>query len=135
MRKYWFGIDEKVRFAIMASVNMALRFMIFSGLALLFSPERYQLLLAAFASYKFLVFPAEGNHLHQYAKSLLIWICSYFINILILTFLIERERWDPYLAQAAAISFLLIVNYLLFKHFAFKPHRPSLLAKIYDIFD
>lgn len=33
MRKYWFGIDEKVRFAIMASVNMALRFMIFSGLA------------------------------------------------------------------------------------------------------
>ena len=47
MRKYWFGIDEKVRFAIMASVNMALRFMIFSGLALLFSPERYQLLLAA----------------------------------------------------------------------------------------
>ena len=104
MRKYWFGIDEKVRFAIMASVNMALRFMIFSGLALLFSPERYQLLLAAtwfvssfiaFASYKFLVFPAEGNHLHQYAKSLLIWICSYFINILILTFLIEREHWDP----------------------------------------
>lgn len=73
--------------------------------------------------------------MHQYAKSLLIWICSYFINILILTFLIEREHWDPYLAQAAAISFLLIVNYLLFKHFAFKPHRPSLLAKIYDIFD
>lgn len=36
MRKYWFGIDEKVRFAIMASINMALRFMIFSGLALLF---------------------------------------------------------------------------------------------------
>lgn len=36
MRKYWFAIDEKVRFAIMASVNMALRFMIFSGLALLF---------------------------------------------------------------------------------------------------
>ena len=144
MRKYWFGIDEKVRFAVMASINMVLRFLIFSVLALIFSPDRYQLLLAvtwfvssfiAFASYKFLVFAAEGSHVHQYAKSLLIWIFSYFLNILILSLLIEWKHWNPYQAQAAAISFLLILNYLLFKHFAFTQHQPNLLAKIYDIFD
>ena len=144
MIKTWFNIDERIRFAFLASVNMTLRFLIFALLCFLFSAHNYQLLLAftwfvssfiAFASYKFLVFSAQGNHLHQYLKSLLIWIFSYLVNVLILQYLIETLAWSPYYAQALAITFLLATNYLLFKHFAFH-HRPkSFLARLFDIFD
>lgn len=144
MTKLWFNIDERIRFAFLASFNMALRFLIFAMLCFFFSAQNYQILLAftwfvssfiAFASYKFLVFSVEGNHLHQYLKSLLIWIFSYLINVIILQYLIETLAWSPYLSQALAISVLFITNYLLFKHFAFHHHHKSLLARIFDIFD
>lgn len=142
--KCWFNVDERIRFAFLASINMALRFFIFALLCFLFSARNYQMLLAftwfissfiAFASYKFLVFSAEGNHLRQYLKSLLIWIFSYVINVFILQYLIETLAWSPYYAQALAISALLVTNYLLFKHFAFHHHPKSLFARLYDFFD
>ncbi len=144
MHKHWFTLDEKIRFAIMAAINMFLRFVIFTGLGLMYSPQHYQILLAitwfvssfiAFACYKFLVFSAEGNHLPQYLKSLAIWIFSYFINVFLLGFMVEELLWNPYAAQALAICFLLVTNYLLFKHFAFKHRHRGFFARIYDVLD
>ena len=144
MLKSWFLIDEKIRFALLASLNMIFRFVLFAFLCLLLSSQNYQLLLAAtwffssfiaFYSYKLLVFSASGNHWHQYVKSLLIWIFSYIINVFILQYLVENLKWSPYPAQAVAITFLLATNYLLFKHFAFKKHPQTFLARQYDIFD
>ncbi len=144
MSKFWFSIDEKIRFAFLASINMALRFLLFALLCFLFTVQHYQLLLAitwfltsfiAFASYKFLVFSAKGNHVYQYLKSLVIWIFSYLINVVILQYLIETLAWSPYYAQALAISFLLITNYLLFKHFAFHHHTKNFLGRLFDIFN
>ena len=37
----------------------------------------------AFLIYKYLVFTSIGNHLHQYIKSLIIWVGSYIVNIFI----------------------------------------------------
>ncbi len=144
MSKKWFSIDERIRFLISATFVMFLRFLIFSALGLIYSPVHYQIILAitwatssifAFVIYKFLVFTAPGNHLHQYLKSLVIWTLSYFFNTLILMLLIDILNMGPYISQAIAISFLLLTNYLLFKHFAFKHSHSNIVTKIYDILD
>ena len=130
MARRWFLIDEKVRFVIAGIVNMAIRYLIFVLLGLAFSVSRYQLVLLAtwllssviaFFSYKHLVFRTEGNHLKEFVKSLLIWCLSYVLNAALLEVLAGRLAWNVYLAQAAAIVLIVVVNYLLFKHFAFRP--------------
>lgn len=144
MIKHWFLIDEKLRFLICASLVMFLRFLIFSGLLIIYSPKHYQIILAftwlfssffAFLIYKYLVFTSIGNHLHQYIKSLIIWVGSYIVNIFILALFIEKLTLSPYLAQGIAILLLLTTNYLLFKHFTFKKGDKSIVTKIYDILD
>ncbi|MBR5154374.1 MAG: GtrA family protein [Alphaproteobacteria bacterium] len=129
MTKIWFLIDEKLRFLTLATLVMSGRFLIFSGLGVLFSPKHYQIILAitwlvssylAFLLYKHLVFISKGNHWKQYMKSLLIWCVSYVINVFLLNLLVEGLFFSPFVAQGLIILFLLITNYLLFKYFAFK---------------
>ena len=143
--QHWFTLDERVRFAITASCNMGLRYLICVALVFAFGNLHYQLTLLlmwlissfiAFYSYKKLVFATEGNHLQEYLKSISIWILSYFINAGVLVLLVEKLDWNLYLAQAVAIGFLLVTNYLLFKHFAFR--KPSPLRrweKLLSMFD
>lgn len=144
MKQRWFLLDEKIRFLISATFVMFLRFLIFSGLGIIYTPTHYQIILAitwgvssifAFIIYKFLVFTIGGNHLHQYLKSLIIWIASYFINILMLMLFIDKFHINPYMSQGIAILILLITNYILFKHFAFKKDKNNIVTKIYDILD
>ena len=143
---HWFETDERVRFTIMASLNMGMRYLLFVFLSLIFTTLHYQLVLLAmwlissfiaFYSYKKLVFATQGNHLKEYLKSISIWILSYFINAGVLALLISHWQVNLYLAQAFAISFLLITNYLLFKHFAFRQPAPlkpwEKLLKFFDI--
>lgn len=141
----WSAIDERVRFAIAASCNMGLRYLIFVALVFAFGSLHYQLTLLfmwlissfiAFYSYKKLVFVTQGNHLQEYLKSISVWILSYFINAGILSLLVDKLMFNLYLAQGIAISFLLITNYLLFKHFAFsRPHPLSWWEKLLSMFD
>ena len=140
----WFTLDEKLRFVIAGTVNMGLRYLIFVALGLIFSVGHYQLILlstwllssgVAFASYKYLVFRTEGNHLKEFAKSVLIWVISYIINAFLLALFIGDFLWNTYAAQAVAVAIIVVVNYLLFKYFAFH-HRPkSLLEQIYNLWD
>ena len=142
---HWFETDERFRFALLASLNMGLRYVIFVLLSLILSTLHYQLTLLlmwlissfiAFYSYKKLVFATEGNHLQEYLKSISIWILSYFINAGVLVLLVEKLDWNLYLAQAVAIGFLLVTNYLLFKHFAFrKPSPLRCWEKLLSMFD
>lgn len=141
----WFATDERVRFAIAASCNMGLRYLIFIALVFAFGNLHYQITLLfmwlissfiAFYSYKKLVFATQGNHLQEYLKSISVWILSYFINAGILSLLVNKLVLNLYLAQGIAISFLLITNYLLFKHFAFsRPHKFSWWEKLLSMFD
>lgn len=130
---HWFETDERIRFTIMASLNMGLRYLLFIALSLIFTTLHYQLTLLlmwltssfiAFYSYKKLVFTTQGNHLQEYLKSIAIWTLSYFINAGILSLLVTKYQINLYLGQAIAICFLLISNYLLFKHFAFRQASP-----------
>ena len=122
-----------------------LRYLIFVALVFAFGSLHYQLTLLfmwlissfiAFYSYKKLVFITQGNHLQEYLKSISVWILSYFINAGILSLLVDKLMFNLYLAQGIAISFLLITNYLLFKHFAFsRPHKLSWWEKLLSMFD
>ena len=142
---HWFETDERIRFTITASLNMGLRYLLFIALSLIFTTLHYQqtLLLMwlissfiAFYSYKKLVFSTEGNHLQEYLKSIAIWTLSYFINAGILALLVNQYQLNLYLSQGIAICFLLISNYLLFKHFAFrKPSPLKFWEKLFSVFD
>lgn len=148
MLSKWFALDERLRFIVMASLNMVLRYGLFVVLGVVFGTLHYQKILLfmwlissviAFYSYKTLVFNTQGNHLKEYGKSVLIWILSYVINAFVLDLLVAKAQLNVYAAQAVAISFLLITNYLLFKHFAFrKPEtlwsRWEKMLRVFDLF-
>lgn len=142
---HWFETDERIRFTLMASLNMGLRYLLFLGLSLIFTTLHYQITLLlmwlissfiAFYSYKKLVFTTQGNHLQEYLKSIAIWTLSYFINAGILSLLVTKYQINLYLGQGIAICFLLISNYLLFKHFAFRKQKPmTTWEKLLSMFD
>lgn len=130
---HWFEIDERFRFVATAMLNMFIRYLLFVGIGVWGILASYQLVLLsswvissflAFGIYKRLVFRTEGNHLKEYFKSLLIWIQSYIINALVLALLAGRWQWNAYAAQAVALTLIMGLNYVLFKHFAFKKERP-----------
>lgn len=142
---HWFETDERLRFGILASLNMAFRYVLFVVLGIVFKTLHYQLVLlmmwlfssvVAFYSYKIFVFGTSGNHVREYAKSVLIWSVSYVINAGILSLLVGRLHLNIYLSQAVAISVLFILNYLLFKHFAFRQAQElSRWEKFLEVFD
>ncbi len=128
----WFRYDERLRFIIMAAANMAFRYGLFVVLEVVLVSLSYQAVLAlmwlissvvAFYSYKKMVFVTKGNHLKEYSKSILIWVISYVFNAYVLSVLVGQWHWNIFVAQAVAILFLLVSNYLLFKHFAFKKDK------------
>lgn len=141
---FWFNIDEKIRFALLAALNMGFRYVSFVVLGLLFYRLNYQAVLAlmwflssfiAFYSYKKLVFRTEGNHLKEYGKSVITWVLSYIINAGILFILVEKIKMNVYAGQAVAIASLLVINYLLFKHFAFKKEKLTRWERFLQLFD
>ena len=144
LAKKWFAIDEKIRFVVAGTVNMGLRYLIFVFLGIVFSVARYQLILlstwllssgVAFVSYKYLVFRTEGNHIKEFAKSILIWCISYFINAVLLALFVEQFFWNIYFSQGIAVIVIVVINYLLFKYFAFH-HRPkTILERIYNLWE
>lgn len=144
---HWFETDERIRFALVGIANMALRYLFFAFLILLFSEKNYQQLLLAtwlissvwaFFSYKYLVFQSSGSHVKEYLKSIAVWTVSYFINAVLLDVLVAGIKMNVYLAQGAAVAVIVVVNYLLFKHFAFKQPQPlntwEKLLRIFDVF-
>ena len=141
---HWFLLDEKVRFVIVGTFNMGLRYVIFTVLCLFFVADRYQQNLlatwalssvAAFLAYKYLVFGTRGSHLREFAKSVLIWCLSYAVKAVLLWLLAGRLQWNVYLAQGVAIALLIVINYLLFKHFAFSAHEKTLLERLYNLWE
>lgn len=140
----WFAIDERIRFIIVGFGNTVIRYLIFVFLGVLTSIERYQFILlaswllsslTAFLAYKILVFATAGNHLKEYLKSLLIWTLSYILNAGMLGVLVGALGLNAYLAQGLAIAVITVINYLLFKHFAFKQKKVTFWEKVYGIFE
>ena len=141
----WYELNEKVRFGLVGFANMAMRYVFFVATGMIFSTLHYQIVLLltwflssfiAFAAYKILVFNTVGNHVREYLKSIMIWSLSYLLNAGILEVLAGRLALNVYLAQAAAIAVIMVINYVLFKYFAFKQPKPQTRwEKILDFFN
>lgn len=144
---HWNETDERIRFGLAGIANMGLRYLFFAVTIALFGKHYYQLWLLltwlissiwAFFMYKNLVFQSKGNHWREYGKSLLVWFVSYFINAALLSMTVSRWQWNIYVAQGTAILIIVVVNYLLFKHFAFRQPRPlkvwEKLLRFFDVF-
>ena len=140
----WFNIDERIRFVIVGLGNTLIRYLIFVVLGIVTSIDYYQIILlaswllsslTAFWAYKILVFATTGNHWREYGRLLLVWTLSYFINAGILELLVRGLRLNAYAAQAFAIAAITVINYLLFKHFAFKTQRKTFWEKVYGFFE
>ncbi len=130
----WLQIDERIRFVSVGFCNMGLRYVLFVLLRL-FWAIHYQIILmfswllssvVAFFAYKTLVFRTEGNHFKEYLKCIATWSVSYGINVVILQGLVSGFSWNVYISQAIAIVVITVINYLLFKHFAFRPEPKPL---------
>lgn len=141
----WFLLDERIRFIIVGMGNTLIRYLIFVVMGIALSISHYQFILAsswvlssvtAFFAYKIFVFKTKGNHWKEYGKSLLIWSLSYLINAGILELLVKGVALNPYLSQAIAILLITVVNYLLFKHFAFRQQKKQTFwERLYNIVD
>lgn len=130
---HWFEIDERIRFVVVAIGNMLLRYLIFVMIGVATVMIHYQAVLAlswllssvfAFMALKWLVFKTEGSHLKEYGRSLLVWTLSYLINAVLLGILVREIGVNVYLSQAVVLTLITILNYLLFKHFAFRQTKP-----------
>lgn len=141
--EHWFELDERLRFIVIGFGNMAFRYLIFVGLGMWLSVKHYQWILlgswllssvAAFWALKTFVFATKGNHLKEYLKSLGVWTISYALNAGILELLVGWSV-NAYLAQAVAIVVITIINYLLFKHYAFKSQKRNFWEKLYGVFE
>lgn len=124
----WFALNEKLRFLILAGINMFIRYLLFIGFGFMMGTRHYQIILAlswglsvfvAFLSYKYLVFGSKGKHLPEFLRSVLIWFFTYLFNVYMLDFLVAKMGLNVYLAQGIIICIIFVVNYFLFKNFAF----------------
>lgn len=125
----WFILPEKLRFLVIAVSNTIFRYGVFIVLFYL-GDEKYgqAALLAAwlmssftaFAGLKYLVFVTKGNHLKEYMKSVVTLIIGYLFNVMLYWFFVNIIGLPAVLGQGIALGLVLISNYFLFRHFAFK---------------
>lgn len=140
----WFNIDERIRFVIIGLINTIIRYLIFVIIGVVIGITHYQITLllswllsslTAFLGYKILVFRSSGSHIKEYIKSLIIWTISYLINASLLGFLVEQFSINAYIGQAIVILLITIINYLLFKHFAFRKPHNNWPEKLYNLWE
>ena len=128
IKELWFKISDKLRFLLVGGFNFCVSYLIYAIAILLLGKTCYQLALAiswiissviSYTTQRIFVFQASGNIIKQYLKCCLTWVFSYFINAILLEFLVKNGI-NVYLAQLIAVSFSAIFTYLMFKTFAFR---------------
>lgn len=130
LTKYWFKIPDKIRFLLVGMFNAGVSYLIYAGLLyFILGEQNYQLALVlawlissvvSFTTHRILVFPVEGNLFKQYIKCCATWFLSYILNAFLLWLFIEKFVINAYFAQILATAVCAVLNYIMFKIFAFK---------------
>jgi len=129
MKRFWFNLDDKIRFLFVGGFNAGVSYLIYSVFCLLLGAGAYQISLAlawaissivSFVTQKTLVFVTKGNWLKEYIKCCTTWFFSYLINAGLLEFTVKVLKLNVYLAQIIATVAAAIFTYIFFKKFAFK---------------
>ena len=125
----WFKLDDKIRFLLVGGFNFCASYLIYVGFCFLLGEAKYQLSLIlawvissfiSFTTQKFLVFKGGNKWFNEYCKCCTTWVCSYFINAILLEVLVKYVHINIFLSQLIATFFAAISTYILFKKFAFK---------------
>lgn len=127
---FWFKIDDKIRYLVIGSCNAAISYIIFALALFIIGEEYYQICVAlqwvissvfSYFNQKIFVFRTKGNYFKEYIKCCSSWFVGYLLNVLIIEVLVKFM--NTYAAQFIAIGLVSVITYILFKYFAFKPHK------------
>lgn len=129
MKKFWFGLDDKIRFLIVGCFNAAVAYLIYSLICYLAGDSIYQIALAlswaitsviSFITQRTLVFEGKGVWYKEYTKCCTTWFFSYLINAGLLELTVKYFHCNVYLAQFMSNFTAAVFTYVFFKKFAFK---------------
>ena len=127
LKKFWFNLDDKIRFLFVGGFNFGVSYIIYALFCLLLGESAYQIALIlafssviSFTTQRFLVFEGKGNWIKEYLKCCTTWFCSYLVNAFLLEFFVKYVHLNVYISQFIATFTAAIVTYILFKKFAFK---------------
>lgn len=131
MVKFWFSLDDKIRFLFVGGFNFLFAYFLYVVFCKLLGETSYQFALVlawifssfvSFTTQKFLVFASKGNWIKEYFKCCATWFFSYLINAFLLELLVKIMHLNVYLGQFIATFTAAVFTYILFKTFAFKKH-------------
>ena len=129
IKKYWFSLDDKLRYLFVGGFNAGVSYLIYSILCLIFGEGFYQSALAlawilssviAFITQRTFVFEGNGVWYKEYLKCCMTWFFSYLINAGLLEFTVKYLNLNIYLAQLISNFTAAIFTYIAFKLFAFR---------------
>lgn len=129
MKKFWFNLDDKIRYLIVGSFNAGVCYLIYSLICLIMGAKVYQIALAlawllssiiSFSMQRTLVFEGKGVWYKEYLKCCITWFFSYLINAGLLEFTVKYMHLNVYIAQLISNFTAAVFTYILFKTFAFR---------------
>lgn len=129
MKKFWFNLDDKLRYLIVGSFNAGVCYLIYSLICLIMGAKVYQIALAlawllssiiSFSMQRTLVFEGKGVWYKEYLKCCITWFFSYLINAGLLEFTVKYMHLNVYIAQLISNFTAAVFTYILFKTFAFR---------------
>ncbi len=129
VKRFWFSLDDKIRYLIVGSFNAGVCYLIYSLICLIMGNETYQIALAfawflssaiSFTMQRTLVFEGKGVWYKEYLKCCITWFFSYLINAGLLEFTVKYLHMNVYIAQLISNFTAAVFTYILFKTFAFR---------------
>ena len=126
--KYWFKLDDKIRFLFIGGVNFVFSYLLFVIFIFLLGQELYQVCVAlqwsissvfSFCNQKYFVFCTKGNFWQEYLKCCSTWLVGCLLNEILLKILLHYFT-NIYILQICSIGFISVFTYVAFKYFAFK---------------
>lgn len=129
MRKFWFSLDDKIRYLFVGGLNAGVSYLIYALICLILGEKIYQFALASawilssiisFTMQRTLVFEGKGAWYKEYAKCCLTWFFSYLINAGLLEFTVKHLNLNVYIAQIISNLTAAIFTYIAFKLYAFR---------------
>lgn len=122
--------SQEVRFVVVGAYNTAIGLALYLLLfGLLEHRFHYMLLLTVnyilgtlngYLAYKLLVFRSSSGYLAEYVRFNAVHLAGIVINYIALPVLVEVVHLTPFLAQGIIVAVLIVMSYVLHKHFTFR---------------
>ena len=128
LAKYWFNIDDKIRFLLIGCFNAGVSYLLFVIFIAILGIQHKNLCVSlqwgissifSYFNQKIFVFCTKGNYIKEYLKCCGTWFISYCLNIVVLDLLLRYHK-NILVAQFISLFIVSIVTYIIFKYFAFK---------------